>query len=78
MSGFSKAGGLIEREKRVKRVIRYPRTSVPFPLNLLLHRSKSVRARGLEIGNHALHALHAPDNPRRRPLIQRNQSRNIT
>ncbi len=77
MSGFSTAGGVIEREKRVKRVIRYPRTSVPFPLNLLLHRSRSVRARGVGIGNHALHALHAPDNSRRRPLIERNQPENI-
>lgn len=77
MSGSSTAGGRIEREKRVKRVIRYLRTYAPFPLNLLLHLSRSVRARGLGIGNHALHALHAPNSFRRRPLIARNQPENI-
>lgn len=78
MSGSSIAGGVIEREKRVKRVIRYPRTSAPSSLNLHLHESRSVRGRGIGLGNHALHALHALDNTRRRPLIERNQQENIS
>ena len=63
MSDLSTAKGATERDKRVKRVVGYLRTFVPFPLNLLLHQSRSLRARGLGIGNHALHALLAPQPP---------------